>query len=179
MTIVLVTPNSREQLDQYLDADLPQIGAVNGVHEPPSGNVVEVPRVAGRACCSLPHEGGKVLVTRFAFPSIQADVVGRSSVEVRIKTPNPWGQEAAYNTNPLATRTQRQYKMNRHNVIILVIVVLPLLVITDFGLKRTNVGAIGPNRYRAHTPWPSFWLDCPQKHLRLPRSFSYHERSAG
>jgi len=163
MTIVLVTPNSREQLDQYLDADLPQIGAVDGVHESSSGNVVEVPGSLGAPAVVF-HKGGKVLVTRFAFPSIQVDVVGRSSVEVRIKTPNPWGQEAAYNKNPLATGTQHQYKMNRHNVTILVIVVLPLLVITDFGLKRTNAGAIGPNRYRAHTPWPSFWLDCPQKH---------------
>ena len=110
-----VTLNNTKHTDLYLDTDLPQIGVVNGWHEEPLGNVVEVSRIPHCGSLGTPaivlREGSKVLVIQFAFPSIQARVVGRSSVEVtRIKISSLWGQEVAYNTKTLATWTQCQYK---------------------------------------------------------------------
>lgn len=105
---MLVTPNNAEHADQYLDANLPQIGVVNGGHEEPLGNVIEVSRIPHCWSLGTPaivfREGSKVLVVQFAFPSIQARVVGRPSVKVtRIKIPSLWGQEVAYSTSPLDT----------------------------------------------------------------------------
>jgi len=110
---MLITPNNTEHMDQYLDADLPQVGVVDGGHEEPLGNVVEVSRIPHCGSLGTPAivfcEGSKVLVVQFAFPSIQACVVCRSSVEVTgIKIPGLWGQEVTYKTNPLATWTQCQ-----------------------------------------------------------------------
>ena len=101
---MLVTPNNAEHTDRYLDADLPQVGVVNGGHEEPLGNVVEVSRVPHCGSLGTPaivfREGSKVLVIQFAFPSIQARVVGRSSVQVTgFKIPSLRCQEVTYNMN--------------------------------------------------------------------------------
>ena len=112
---MLVTPNDTGYTNQYLDADLPQVGVVNGGHEESLGNVVEVPGIPHCGSLGTPavilREGSKVLVIQFAFPPIQARVVGRSSVEVAgLEIPSLWGQEVAYNMNPLGTRSQCQIK---------------------------------------------------------------------
>ena len=103
---------SRAQLppvhDKYLYADLPQVGVVNGGHEEPLGNIVEVSGIPH--CGSLSTsavvfcEGRKILVIQFTFPSIQACVVGRSSVKVaRINISSFRGQEVTYNPKPSGT----------------------------------------------------------------------------
>jgi len=81
---------------------------MNRGHEESLGNVVEVSRIPHCGSLSAPaivfREGSKVLVIQFAFPSIQACIVGRSSVEVTgIKVPSLWGQEVACSTNQLGT----------------------------------------------------------------------------
>ena len=103
---MLVIRDDTEYTNQYLDADLPQVGVMNGGHEESLGNIVEVSRIPHCGSLGTPaivfRESSEVLVVQFAFPSIQTSVVGRSSVEVAgIKIPSLWGQEVAYNTNSL------------------------------------------------------------------------------
>ena len=153
----LVTLNNFQHIDQYLHADLPQIGVMDGGHEESLRNVIEVSRSHYWSLSSLAkifRDGSKFLVIQFAFPPIQTCIVGCSSIKVtRIDIPSLWGQEVAYNTK-LGTwpRCQRM-EVNRRTVAILVVVVLFLVIVADFGLKvdetadrRPSVASLNQNK---------------------------------
>ena len=113
---------------------------MNGGHEEALGNVVKISGISHCWPLGTPavifREGGKVLVIQFTLPSIQACIVGRSSVEVaRFEIPSLRSQEIAYSVNELGTRSMPRREVNKRTVTILVVVVLFLLVIADFGLK--------------------------------------------
>ena len=102
-------------MDQYLYADLPQVCIVNRRHEKSLGNVIEVSRISHCRSLSTPavvlREGSEVLIIQFTFSSIQACIIGRSSVKVTgIDVPGVRSQEVAYNVNLSGTWSQCQGK---------------------------------------------------------------------
>lgn len=112
---MLAAPNDTQHADQYLYADLPQVGVVNGRHEESLGNVIEVSRISHCRSLGTPtvvlREGSKVLVIQLTFPSIQACIIGRSSVKVTgIDVPSVRSQEVAYNANLSGTWSHCQGK---------------------------------------------------------------------